>query len=53
MRVFFLHIKQVDSMLPDICLVIDHTICQNVVKTSVYMYTHLMAHVPLLFLPHY
>ena len=32
---FFFYIKQVDSMLPCICSVIDHSERQNVVRTSV------------------
>jgi len=47
---FLWYIKQVDSMLPCGCSVIDHRRCQNVVRTSV---TRLMATVPpCLFLPY-
>ena len=49
---FLYYIKQIDSMLPCVCSVIDHRGLQNVVRTSV---THSAApHVPLfLFLPHF
>ena len=49
---FFHYIKQIDSMLPCVCSVIDHRGRQNVVRTSV---THSAApRVPLLlFLPHF
>ena len=41
----FYYIKQIDSMLPCVCSVIDHRGCQNVVRTSV---THLsMPRLPL------
>ena len=36
----FHYIKHIDSKLPCFCSVIDHRVCQNVVKTSV---THLAA----------
>ena len=50
-KAFRYYIK-IDSMLPCVCSVIDHRICQNVVRTSV---THLaMPRVPLfLFLPYF
>ena len=37
-KAFRYYIKQIDSMLLCVCSVIDHRICQNVVRTSV---THL------------
>ena len=48
----FYYIKQIDSMLPCVCSVIDHRGRQNVVRTSV---THSAApRVPFfLFLPHF
>ena len=48
---FFYCMKQIDSMLPCVCSVIDHRGLQNVVKTSV---IHSAApRVPLLGLPHF
>ena len=43
-------IKQIDSMLPCVCSVIDHRGRQNVVKTSV---THISDTHASLFLPHF
>ena len=44
-KAFLYYIKQIDSILQSICLLIGHRGCQNVVRTSV---THSAApHVPL------
>ena len=50
--VFLYYIKQIDSMLPCICSVIDHRGHQNVVRTSA---THSVIALPtsFLFLPHF
>ena len=49
---FRYYIKQIDSMLPCVCLVIDHRRRQNVVRTSV---THsvIASCATFLFLPHF
>ena len=45
------HIKQIDSMLPCVCSVIDHRRRQNVVRTSV-THSAIASCVTFLFLPH-
>jgi len=49
---FFYCVKQIDSMLPCICSVIDHRGCQNVVRTSV-THSAIAWYATFLFLPHF
>ena len=46
------YIKQIDSMLPCICPLIDHRGCQNVVRTSV-THSAIASCATFLFLPHF
>ena len=50
--VFLRYIKQVDSMLPCVCSVIDHKRRQSVVRTSV-THSAITSCVTFLFLPHF
>ena len=49
---FLYYIKQIDSMLPWVCSVIDHRRHQNVVRTSV-THSAIASHATSLFLPHF
>ena len=49
---FFYCIKQIDSMLPCVCSVIDHRGRQNMVRTSV-THSAIASCATLLFLPHF
>ena len=51
-NLIFYYIKQIDSMLPCICLVIDHRGRQNVVRTSV-TNSAIASCATFLFLPHF
>ena len=51
-NLFCYHIKQVDSMLPCACSVIDHRRRQNVARTSVTQ-SAITLHAAFLFLPHF
>ena len=49
---FLSYIKQIDSMLPGVCSVIDHRGRQNVVRTSV-THSAIASCATFLFLPHF
>ena len=50
---FLYYIKQIDSILPCICSVIDHRRRQNVVRTSVTHSAAIASCATFLFLPHF
>ena len=51
-KLYFYYIKQIDSMLPCVCSVIDHRRRQNVVRTSV-THSAIASCDTFLFLPHF
>ena len=51
-KLYFYYIKQIDSMLPCVCSVIDHRRRRNVVRTSV-THSAIASCATVLFLPHF